>query len=88
METMGTSGLSAAQKEKFASTLAEIQDCCFAGPIDDLDAQYTFAPSVRDMVVRPQAEGVVPQVLTGLDVVLVLVGPVERDLSSPSLGMA
>ena len=32
------------------------------------------------VVVRPQAEGVVAQVLAGLDVVLVLVGPVERDL--------
>ena len=32
------------------------------------------------IVVRPQAEGVVAQVLAGLDVVLVLVGPVELDL--------
>ena len=31
------------------------------------------------VVVRPQAESVVAQVLAGLDVVLVLVGPVERD---------
>src|SRR5690606_15555960 len=32
------------------------------------------------LVVRPQAEGVVAQVLAGLDVVLVSVGPVELDL--------
>ena len=32
------------------------------------------------VVVRPQAEGVVAQVLAGLDVVLVRVGPVELDL--------
>ena len=31
-------------------------------------------------VVRPQTEGVVAQVLACLDVILVLVGPVERDL--------
>src|SRR5919197_1331001 len=32
------------------------------------------------VVVRPQAEGIVAQVLAGLDVVLVAVGPVELDL--------
>jgi hypothetical protein len=32
------------------------------------------------VVLRPQAEGIVTQVLTGLDVVLVAVGPVELDL--------
>lgn len=55
METQGTPAFGAAQKEKLAEVLAEIKEFHFPVSIDDGDAQYAFALTVRDLVVRLQA---------------------------------
>ena len=54
MKTPGTSGFGVAQREKLAEILAEIKDFQFPVSIYDVDAQYVFALTVRDLLIQLQ----------------------------------
>ena len=52
MKALGSPGLGAAQKEKLAELFTEMRRFNPSVSVDDLDEQYAFALTVRDLVVR------------------------------------
>ena len=87
MKVPETPGFGAAQKEKLAELLAEIRGFNPSVSIDDLDSQYVFALTVRDLVVRLQVlAGPILPIETAVKLDIIHVD--EHDLVSASRARA